>query len=83
MLRTWLTELQGQPTDAVFPYGKEPPSAAIRCQNDQETHGNGSRKMPGPIRKKPSHPHALWHTTAMLLLQGGEELSVIALWGWA
>lgn len=80
VLRDWLREREGLPTDPLFPnargvrlsrdgvehlLAKHVAAAGLQCQSLQTKHVS---------------PHVLRHTAAMDLLQHGVDRSVIALW---
>ena len=80
VLRTWLRERGGQPSDLLFPSrlgGRLSPDAVQRLvRNYAET---ASRQQPS-LDAKTVTPHVLRHTNAMQLLTSGVDTSVIALW---
>lgn len=80
MLKTWMTERAGNPTDPLFPTrtGRRLSRDAIgqRLQVHAETAAGACPSL----ASKRLHPHVLRHTTAVALLQAGVDTSVIALW---
>jgi integrase/recombinase XerD len=80
MLRTWLTERAGQPTDPVFPTRRGHQLSRDGLQRCVAKHARtATQSCPTLIGKKIS-PHVLRHSTAMRLLHAGVDTTVIALW---
>ena len=80
VLRTWLAELRGEPTDPLFPGPRN--SSLTRdavALIVSKYAAVASERCPSLANKKIS-PHVLRHTCAMQLLQAGVDTSVIALW---
>jgi site-specific recombinase XerD len=80
VLRAWLTERDGLPTDPLFPA-----RAGRRLSRDAvalrvSTHAATAATRCPSLQGKPIHPHVFRHTCAMSLLQAGVDTSVIALW---
>jgi site-specific recombinase XerD len=80
LLRDWLTERAGLPTDPLFPT-----RAGRRLSRDAvalrvSTHAATAATLCPSLQGKPIHPHVFRHTCAMSLLQAGVDTSVIALW---
>ena len=80
LLRAWLTERAGLPTDPLFPT-----HAGRRLSRDAvalrvSTHAATAATQCPSLQGKPIHPHVFRHTCAMSLLQAGVDTSVIALW---
>lgn len=80
ILSAWLTELRGQPADAVFPTRKGTALSRDAVAKLLRKHTATAAAECPALAGKTVTPHTLRHTTAMLLLQGGVDLSVIALW---
>lgn len=80
VLRAWLDERGGPPTDPLFPtrQGRQLSRDAIELLVKRHAVTATSR-CPSMASKKLS-PHVLRHTCAMRLLQAGVDTSVIALW---
>jgi integrase len=80
VLRAWLREHPGRPTDPVFRSrrGGALNSDAIAHLVAKHTT-TAQRHCPSLVGKKIS-PHVLRHTAAMQLLQAGVDITVIALW---
>ena len=80
VLRTWLTERGGAPTDPLFPT-----STGRRLSRDAIEHrisrymAKAAHTCPS-IRTKHVTAHTLRHTAAMRLLLSGVDVTVIALW---
>jgi len=81
LLKAWLQERQGNPDDPVFPSSRGGvPLSADALQGIVARHTlTASRACPSLTTKRVT-PHTLRHAAAMALLQGGVDLSVIALW---
>ncbi len=80
VLRAWLHERSGSPTDLLFPSAR-----GRRLSRDGVayilTHHIGNAALTQPsLRSKHITPHVLRHTTAMTLLQNGVDRTVIAPW---
>ncbi|MDP4511407.1 tyrosine-type recombinase/integrase [Nonomuraea turcica] len=80
LLRTWLTERDGRPSDPLFPTraGRRLSRDAIALRIS--THAATAASHCPSLQRKRLHPHVLRHTCAMSLLQAGVDTSVIALW---
>lgn len=80
VLRVWLAERSGRPTDPLFPTrtGRRlsRDAVALRVSIHTETAAGKCQSL----LDKRIHPHVLRHTCAMSLLQAGVDTSVIALW---
>lgn len=80
VLRAWLAERPGQPTDPVFATRRGSRLSPDAVQQRLTTHtATAARQCPSLAGKKIS-PHVLRHTTAMRLLAAGVDTTVIALW---
>lgn len=80
VLRVWLREQSGTPTDSLFPTSRGGRLSSDAVQWLLAKHANNARQTcPSLINKKLS-PHVLRHTCAMQLLQAGVDSAVIALW---
>jgi|SRR5438132_651345 len=80
LLRSWLRERGGQPTDPLFPN-----RGGTRLSRDSVAHLVAkavrlARERCPSLRHKRVSPHVLRHTTAMQLLHAGIDRAVIALW---
>jgi site-specific recombinase XerD len=80
ILKTWLTERAGTPTDPLFPT-----TTGTRMSRDAverrltRTLALASHTCPS-IGTRPVTMHTLRHTAAMRLLLAGNDITVIALW---
>ena len=80
MLRTWLKGHKGAPSDPLYPSrrgGKLSRDAVERLVTKYAAIA--ARSCPSLKHKRVS-PHVLRHTTAVDLLRGGVDRTVIALW---
>jgi integrase/recombinase XerD len=81
ILKTWLRERQGNPEDPVFPSSRgSAPLSADAFQGIVARHTSTACRTCPSLKTKRVTPHTLRHAAAMALLQGGVDLSVIALW---
>jgi site-specific recombinase XerD len=80
LLRDWLRERAGQPTDPLFPTrtGRRLSRDAVALR--VKIHAVTATQRCATLKGKPVHPHVLRHSCAMTLLQAGVDTSVIALW---
>jgi integrase/recombinase XerD len=80
LLKAWLTERAGAPTDPLFPTttGRHPSRDAIERRLARSV-ALARNKCPS-IRAKRVTMHTLRHTAAMRLLHAGNDITVIALW---
>lgn len=80
LLRNWLRERDGGPTDPLFSTrtGRRLSRDAVALR--VSTHAAAAaQRCPSLVGKK-VHPHVLRHSCAMSLLHAGVDTSVIALW---
>jgi integrase len=81
ILKTWLQERRGEPEDPVFPSSRGgAPLSADAFQGIVARHTSTACRACPSLETKRVTPHTLRHAAAMALLQGGVDLSVIALW---
>ena len=80
MLRVWLTEHRGAPTDAVFPSRRGGPISTDAVAFLIAKHSRTAAARCPSLGPKTVTPHVLRHTCAMRLLAVGVDTSVIALW---
>jgi integrase/recombinase XerD len=80
VLRRWLRERQGQPTDPVFPNARGGPLSHDGLAYLLSKHLETARQHCASLQKKRVTPHSLRHTAAMELLQHGTDRATIALW---
>jgi integrase/recombinase XerD len=80
VLRVWMDERKGAPTDPLFPSRRGVPlgSDAVELLVAKYTTV-ASQRCPS-LQAKRVTPHVLRHTSAMLLREAGVDTSVIALW---
>lgn len=80
VLRVWLNERGGQPTDPLFPtrHGSRLSSDAI--QYAVAKHAKTAARDAPSLASKHVSPHVLRHTSAMQLLHAGVDIATIALW---
>lgn len=80
VLRKWLHERQGLPSDAVFPSRRGTPLSHDALQYLLDKHLAAARRRCPTLARKRVTPHVLRHTLAMDLHQHGADQSLIALW---
>jgi integrase/recombinase XerD len=80
LLRAWLAERGGQPTDPLFPTIRGRPLSRDALEQRLATHAATATAVCPSLRSKRVTPHVLRHRAAMRLLQAGVETTVIALW---
>jgi integrase/recombinase XerD len=80
ILRDWVRERSGQPSDPLFPNARGKPLSCDGVQYVLSKHVAAARQECVALRDKRVSPHVLRHTTAMDLLDHGVDRSVIALW---
>jgi site-specific recombinase XerD len=80
VLRVWMRERAGQPSDPLFPTvrGTQLSADAVQCRVAK--HAAAAAKRCRSIASKQVSPHVLRHSCAMNLLQSGVDTTVIALW---
>lgn len=80
MLRDWLRERAGQPSDPLFPSMRGSALSHDALQDLLNKHLAVARRRCTSLARKRVTPHVLRHTLAMDLLQHGADQTVIALW---
>ena len=80
VLRAWLTERGGQPTDPLFPTRRGGPMSRDAVQRLVTKHATTAADLCPSLASKTVTPHTLRHSTAMALLASGCDVSVIAMW---
>jgi len=80
VLRVWLNERKGAPTDPLFPNRRGGQLSPDALESLVTKYANAAGEHCPSLRAKHVTPHVLRHTSAMLLRQGGVDTSVIALW---
>lgn len=79
-LRNWVRERHGQPGDVLFPNARGQSLSRDGVEYLLAQHVEAAQQECPSLKTKRVSPHVLRHTTAMQLLQGGVDRSVIALW---
>jgi integrase/recombinase XerD len=80
VLRAWLRERDGQPTDPVFPTRTGTALSRDALEHRLNRHAATAAERCPSLHDKRITAHVLRHTAAMRLLQAGVDTSVIALW---
>lgn len=80
VLRTWLTERQGSPSEPLFPTRTGGPLSRDAIEHRLALHASRAGESCPSIRSKHVTAHILRHTAAMRLLLSGVDVTVIALW---
>ncbi len=80
VLRAWLAERAGNPTDPLFPTQRGGPLSRDGAERLLARHVTAAAHRCPSLRGKTVTPHVLRHTAAMRLRAGGADLSVLALW---
>ena len=80
IIRGWLGERGGGPTDPLFPSRRGGPLSSDAVAYLVAKYGKGASARCPSLRGKRLTPHVLRHTSAMLLRAGGADISMIALW---
>lgn len=80
VLRTWLAEHTGQPTDPLFPTNRHGPMSPDALEQRLAHHAKAAQRTCPTLANKKITPHTLRHSAAMRLLHAGVDITVIALW---
>jgi integrase/recombinase XerD len=80
VLRAWLTEQAGNPTDPLFPTHRGEPLSRDGVERLLARHTSTATGQCPSLHGKTVSPHVLRHTAAMRLRAAGADISVIALW---
>jgi integrase/recombinase XerD len=80
VLRAWLTERAGRPTDPLFPTSRGAQLSPDAVQRRLTKHAAAAALAQPTMTEKTISPHTLRHTAAMRLLNAGVDTTVIALW---
>jgi len=80
VLRVWLSELRGEPGDALFPSRRSGQLSSGAVGVLVTRHARTAATSCPSLGTKTVTPHVLRHTCAMRLLAVGVDTSVIALW---
>jgi integrase/recombinase XerD len=80
VLRIWLTEHHGAPSEPLFPTGTGRPLSRDAIERRVSHHVRAAAQACPSLRTKKISVHTLRHTAAMRLLLSGVDVTVIALW---
>jgi site-specific recombinase XerD len=80
VLRVWMAERTGQPSDPLFPTRTGRPLSRDALEHRLAIHANAAAAACPSLSAKRVTAHTLRHTAAMQLLHAGVDTSVIALW---
>ena len=80
VLRDWLAERSGQPTDPLFPARRGGVMSRDAVQARLTKYKPSAAEACPSLATKKLAPHILRHTAAMALRRAGVDTSVIALW---
>jgi site-specific recombinase XerD len=80
VLKVWLRERAGNPTEPLFPSRRNKPLSSDAVAWLLTKHVDTAARRCPSLAGKNVTPHVLRHTAAMRLLQAGVDTSVIALW---
>ncbi len=80
ILRAWLAERGGQPSDPAFPTRQGRPLSRDAVAKLLTKHATAATIACPSLAAKAVTPHTLRHTAAMRLLHAGVDITTIALW---
>jgi len=80
VLRVWMQERGGSPSDALFPSLRGGPLSRGAVEERVAKHAATAVQRCPSLRTKRTTPHVLRHSCAMELLRSGVDTTVIALW---
>lgn len=80
VLKAWLAERAGSQSEPVFPSRRATMLSRDAIERLVEKYAELATKDCSSLRSKRVTPHVLRHTTAVSLLQAGNDRAVIALW---
>lgn len=80
VLRGWLRERGGAPSDPLFPNARGEQLSPDGIEYIVAKHVAAARQCCSSLERKRVTPHVLRHTAAMELLRSGVDRAVIALW---
>jgi integrase/recombinase XerD len=80
VLRAWLAERRGEPTDPLFPSRYRRAMSRDAVERRLAVHTATAARAAPTLAEKKISPHVLRHTAAMRLLAAGVDITVIALW---
>jgi site-specific recombinase XerD len=80
VLRIWLAERHGAPSEPLFPTGTGRPLSRDAIERRVSHHVRAAAQACPSLRTKKISAHTLRHTAAMRLLLSSVDVTVIALW---
>jgi integrase/recombinase XerD len=80
VLKAWVKEQGGDPSDFLFPNSNGGRLSADAVQHVVAKHVAAVRRVCPSLADKRVTPHVLRHTAAMELLQAGVDRALIAIW---
>ena len=80
VIKAWLAERSGLPTEPAFPSRRGTLLSRDAVERLVTKYAELATVTCGSLGKKRVSPHVLRHTTAVSLLQAGNDRSIIALW---
>jgi integrase/recombinase XerD len=80
VLRAWLAENPGEPSDPLFPASHSGRLSRDAVERLLAKHAAAAAHRCPTLTNKQVSPHVLRHTSAMRLLHAGVDTTVIALW---
>lgn len=80
VMKNWLNERHGLPSDPLFPNVRGGQLSRDGVENLLAKHVTTAKQQCSSLQKKRISPHVLRHSAAMDLLQHGVDCAVIALW---
>jgi site-specific recombinase XerD len=79
-IKRWMGQIDSKPDSPLLPNAHGEPMTRSGIEDRlREAVRSAGNKLPS-LKEKRISPHTLRHTTAMHLLQGGVDITVIALW---
>jgi site-specific recombinase XerD len=80
LLRAWLSERAGNPSDPLFPTRRGTRLSRDALEQRVTRHAHEATRARPTLATKTITPHVLRHTAVMRLLRAGVDTTVIALW---
>ena len=80
VLQGWLREHPGPPTAPLFPTNRGTRMSSDALRQRLTHHAATAAQRCPTLNQKTITPHVLRHTAAMILLEAGVDITVIALW---
>ena len=80
VLKVWMQELRGMPSDPLFPSLRGTPLSRDAVAYRIAKHASSAGQRCPSLGVKKVSPHVLRHSCAMALLRGGVDTAVVALW---